>query len=395
MEAGKVPRKWWIFITIYLGSLAATLNQFKVPPLMAVLMQALHLDVKVAGWLMSGFALAGFFLALPAGIFLRPYQLKSAGIAGLGALTAGALLGALAPGATLMLVGRVCEGMGLLTMGIVAPSLINAWFPPDERGLPMGIWATWVPAGSVLMLNLANPLYSLGDWRAVWWFGFIMALIAFLVFILIIELPDEFKENKTGSKQAIDWSEIITTWRSRDIWLLAFMFATFNFTIVAYNSWAPTYLKQTFALTPARAAFYTSLVHVGVIPANIVAGWLVNYLKSSRRVYIGGFIVYALAWITAFNLKPLTIIPFMLALGLVAGFIPTATFAAAPVAIGRQGRLPLANAAIMWGQNLGVLLGPVSLGQLLAAGIGWPAGSFLLVPVALLGLITGLLTRIK
>ncbi|WP_054938184.1 hypothetical protein [Moorella stamsii] len=41
------------------------------------------------------------------------------------------------------------------------------------------------------------------------------------------------------------------------------------------------------------AAFYTSPVHVGVVPANIIAGYLINRLKSYRRVYVGGFIIYS------------------------------------------------------------------------------------------------------
>lgn len=356
-------------------------------------MQNLHLPVGAAGWLMSSFALAGFTLALPAGIYLRPARLKIAGILGLSALTLGALMGALAQGATILLIGRVGEGIGLLTMGVVAPTLINLWFAPAERGLPMGIWATWVPVGSVLMLNLAQPLCNLGGWRGVWWFGFLIALVALIAFILIIDLPPEVKGS--GDRAPIDWSEIMATWRHRDLWLLALMFATFNFTIVSYNSWAPTYLKQTFTLSPARAAFYTSLVHVGVIPANIISGWLVNRLKSYRRVYLMGFLLFSLAWSLAFNLRISIIVPFMLALGLVAGLIPTATFAAAPETIGRQGRVALANGAIMWGQNLGVLLGPVTLGQVLATGRGWVGCSLVLVPVALCGLLASGLTRVK
>jgi hypothetical protein len=32
------------------------------------------------------------------------------------------------------------------------------WFDPQERGLPMGMWAAWVPVGNVIMLNAAHPL---------------------------------------------------------------------------------------------------------------------------------------------------------------------------------------------------------------------------------------------
>ncbi|WP_338824088.1 hypothetical protein MHOCP_22140 [Moorella humiferrea] len=343
--------RWGILVAVYIGSLAATLNQFKVPPLMEILREQFHMTPVLAGWLMSSFALTGFILSLPTGVFLHIRYLKVAGIAGLSFLTVGSLLGIIATSPGVMLVGRIYEGMGLLTMGVVAPSLINTWFSEDEKGLPMGIWATWVPAGSVIMLNLALPLYNLGSWRAAWWFGFIIGLLALLIFIIMIDLPVEFKREQNNNDRTFNWSEIITIWRSKDIWLLAFMFMTYNFTMVGYNSWAPTYLRETFALTPSRAAFYTSLVHVAVIPANIIAGYLMNFLKSARKIYVGGFIVYTLAWFIAFNLRPAIIAPFMLALGLIAGFIPAATFAAAPQAIDKKGRITLARVRQLLGKN--------------------------------------------
>ena len=45
-------------------------------------------------------------------------------------------------------------------MMVVAPALIAVWFTSEERGVPMGIFAIWVPAGSMID---AQPRASAGS----------------------------------------------------------------------------------------------------------------------------------------------------------------------------------------------------------------------------------------
>ena len=76
---------------------------------------------------------------------------------------------------TAMLIGRVIEGLSVTLIAVVAPTAISMWFRSGERGLPMGIWATWVPVGSVLMFNSAYPLAEAQGWRSLWWVGLAVA----------------------------------------------------------------------------------------------------------------------------------------------------------------------------------------------------------------------------
>ena len=64
-----LPYAWVILVVVFLASVAAPLNQAKIPPLMPVIMDAFQLSIGQAGWLMSVFALTGLLLSLPAGIF--------------------------------------------------------------------------------------------------------------------------------------------------------------------------------------------------------------------------------------------------------------------------------------------------------------------------------------
>lgn len=362
-------------------------------------MQELHLSWTVVGWVMSCFSLAGFLIALPMGFLLKIGYLKKIGTAGLVVLTLGSVLGACAPNTGLLLAGRVMEGFGLVTMGLISPVFISLWFSPEERSVPMGIWAAWIPLGSVAMFNLAGPMSAWGGWRGVWWFSAAVAFLALLLFIWLVAVPKDLEETEnrpeTITEEKTEKKFNFSAWKNRDLWLLSLMFAMMNFTLISYHSWAPTYLGQEFHFTAGRAAFYASFVHMGSILSNIGAGFLIKKLHSYRRVYMMGFFLLSLFMTQAFHLTENAIGPFMFGLGLVVGVIPSSTFAAAPTTIKNKNDLALAGASVIWGQNAGVLLGPSSLGYALSMGIDWPSCTLLLVLPAVLGLMLGWLTRVK
>ena len=177
-----LPYAWVILFVVYLASVAAPLNQFKIPPLIPVLMQVLGINLSRAGSLMSVIALVGLILALPAGVILQRFGSKASGLLALGFIVAGAVLGAQADSYTSLMASRVVEGVGIGLITVIAPATIAIWFPPARQGMPMGIWATSVPVGSVLMYNLAPALAEARGWQAVWWLGAGFALVTMLTF---------------------------------------------------------------------------------------------------------------------------------------------------------------------------------------------------------------------
>ncbi len=71
-EATSTSRRAWLILAVLLlFSIAAPLNQSKVPPILPILMEAWGLPVGQAGLLMSLFAVTGLVLALPAGFIFR------------------------------------------------------------------------------------------------------------------------------------------------------------------------------------------------------------------------------------------------------------------------------------------------------------------------------------
>src|SRR5512135_1358497 len=84
---------WVILAVLYIASVASALNQFKVPPVLPILIRAFHLSLSNAGMLMSIFSFTGFLLALPAGFILQRLGLKTTGMIAVGAVFIGSALG--------------------------------------------------------------------------------------------------------------------------------------------------------------------------------------------------------------------------------------------------------------------------------------------------------------
>ena len=376
-------KAWAVMLAAYFAGVAIALNQSKVPPAMQVLLQSLHMDMTTGGWLMSAFAVAGIVLGIPAAFVLVKLGPKISGLIAIGCTVLGSIIGALAVGPALLLSGRVIEGIGLGLIVVIAPAVISMWFPPEKRGLPMGIWASWVPVGTFVMYNLAAPLMGSFGWQGIWWFGAVFALIALVIYAAVVSAPPTVEAAQDRSAEADQsFGRMLLNPAS---WILALVFAAFNFTFLAYATWAPLYFNRALGVDPLTASFYASLTSLAIIPSTIIAGWILDHFKNRHLVLTSALLISGILFVWSFQLSSAAaIVPYMIVLGLVGGFIPTATFTLAPETMPNPKFAGLALGMVSVGQNLGLFLGPPIVGNLIAEG-NWAAGVIPLVVAAAIG----------
>jgi predicted MFS family arabinose efflux permease len=383
---------WVVLFATFLVSAAAPLNQFKVPPMIPSLMESFQFDLSIAGLLMSIFAITGFILALPAGFILQRLGPKVVGLAAAGCTVIGSVVGALSPNTGLLLVSRVIEGIGMGLIAVVAPVIVGMWFPAERRGTPMGIWATWVPVGRIIMYNVAPTLGTAIDWRAVWWFGAIFALVAFLLYWALFRVPPDWPEtmspSQTGESQpVVEVARLGQAIANRHIWLLSLALCCFNIAFLAFNTFLPTFLVSIRGYSLGAASFVTSLTAVTIISCPL-GGWISDRIGSRKLVYTLAFMLLAAMWLLPFKITGWLLPAFTVMLGIIAGPIPTAIFAAVPEVMGRPQLAGIGMAVLALGQNLGMFIGPVLFGKLVEM-IGWVGAGYMLIPICLLGVVAG------
>lgn len=388
---------WVILLVVFLASVAAPLNQFKVPPLMPVLMETFQLNLSQAGLLMSVFAFTGLILALPAGIVLQKLGPKAAGLIAVGCLVIGSAWGALANSTGMLLASRILEGVGMGLIAVVGPASIAMWFPREKQGTPMGIWATWVPVGSVIMYNLAPVLGTSAGWQAAWWSGAGFALVALILYWLLMRLPPSpVTVQRPGPTSPSDDTlpKLGEALANRNIWLLALQFGCFNLVFIGFATFFPTFLTEAHDYPLAQAAFLASLSSIVVLGSAPLAGWLSDQIGSRRLVFSLPLLVVAAMMTLPFHLTGWSLYAFMILLGVVSGAVPTATFAAAPEVMGSPKLAGIGLAVVSVGQNLGMVIGPILFGRWVES-LGWAGAGYWLVPVCLLGFIAGWMVKVR
>jgi predicted MFS family arabinose efflux permease len=97
---------WLILIIVLLTSIAAPLNQFKVPPVLPLLMDAFHQPAGRAGLLMSVFAVTGLMLAIPGGFIFQRLGYRITGLVAILSILLGAGMGTLSGSMETMLASR-------------------------------------------------------------------------------------------------------------------------------------------------------------------------------------------------------------------------------------------------------------------------------------------------
>jgi MFS family permease len=380
---GVVPAYAWVILAItMLAGVCAPFSQFKVPPVMPVLMETFHIDLTSAGMLMSIFAITGLIVALPAGLILQCFGLKTSGLAASGCLLVGSVLGATANGYSTLFASRLIEGIGMGLIAVIGPAAISAWFPADRRGLPMGIWATWVSLGSLLIYLIAPPLEASNGWQSVWWLAACLTGAAMVLFGVFFRIPPESPTKRFSENLAAGMGEAI---RQPGIWLLAIAFGCFNFAIIGViATYFPTYLKAIQGFDLTGASQITGIKMIVVIITAPLIGWIVDQVGSPRRIMLVSFLALAGFMALPFSISGWMIPASMVLLGILAGAIPTCTFASVLELVGQNAPAGFGMGVIMVGQNLGQLLGPVIFGWLVQS-IGWTAAGLCTMPVLLFG----------
>ena len=390
---------WVILAVLYIVSVASALNQFKVPPVLPILIQAFNLSLTNAGMLMSIFSFTGFLLALPAGFIMQRLGLKTTGLIAVGAVFVGSGLGSFCSTANLMLASRFIEGAGIGLMTIVAPAAISIWFPAEKSGVPLGLWSTCMPVGSILMFNLAPRLAELSGWQLVWKVGAVFSLAAFVLFWGFFRMP---KPEEAGGKPLSSEAEpgCVKPYSYRKalantgLWLITLQFLCFNLICLALSTYYPTFLNSVRHYTLPAASFTFSLCTIAAVFSQPLGGYLSDRLGMRKLFIVSSSIVMALICLFPFIVTGWMIPALIIGLGIISGTTVPATFAAVSEVMASRQLAGLGMSVLALGQNLGMFIGPILFGTI-AESMGWAIAGYLLIPVAAISVIAVSLAKFR
>ena len=362
-----VPAKaWMIVLALFITGIAMAFAQNKVMPIIGLVQTDLSVGAGVAGWISSIFTLMGIVLAFPAVGLVRKWGIFKSGFISIIFTLVGSVIGYFAPEQYTLLISRIIEGFGLGLISIVAPSCINMWFPPEKRGLPMGIWSSWqmvaIASGFLFTSYIIGPD---SQWKNMWILGIVLLVIAMLLYAAFVRpAPAEFNHADVEDTSA----KVTEVFKHKSIYIMAIGGLGFGMAIMTFATWVATFWQAQAGMTAAEANGIVGYVYLAEIFTAILGGWILTKVKNRKRLVMIDGILYGFVFFAAFHITSSAGIAIVCALYcFLEGIFAAAMWTLVSQTIPDQRLAGAATAFYSMALNLGQLLGAPLAGMILDA----------------------------
>ena len=383
----KTTAAWVVVIICFLGGFALANVQNKVPPCIDVVMTYFNIGETDAGWLTSVFTLMGMVTAIPASWLMRKLGPKRIGVISLACALIGGAIGAFATDLAVLMATRVLEGVGVGMIAVVGPAVIAMWFPAEKRGLPMGLWGSWMMCSQTLLFFLGGTLTINWGWQGVWWFCVAFCAVVLVLYQWKVDVPPEGVPNYSEGEEEEEF-RFGDGFKSSATWILTGAGTIFTFCCFGFATYISLYWAQTLFGGDMNASnWWVSVMYAIEIPIVIFIGWLLNHIKLSSRRFVAviGFFLYAVILFFCFRMQePGLILPFILIYPFLEGSIPTVYWTLCPSTAKSPENAGTAIGILNVGLNIGTLLGPPVTGFFIE-NYGWEAATIPLTIAAIIG----------
>ena len=377
-EINQTGRAWVVAIIAIIASILISVNNNKLPATASLVLPALNIDTSQMSFLMSLNGYVGFVLAFFAASIIMKFGSKKATVMVLACALAGAVVSAFATTYDLLMVGRLIEGVGYACIGTVIPVLFSEWFPPNKRGVPMGIFSVWVPLGSMFIMGTSGFFFNAGDpttYHNVFWFVVVLLAVVTVVWIVAVRNPEHSylaEETDPDAPQP----KVSEGFKSLSCWVAMIAFAAFSLGTACVMNFETLYLVQTMGMDQAAANGTLNIANIAVVIGGIAIGFVLNVVTDTTKrlaILIVSSIVLGACFSMAYTISGAMLTPWLVLFGLSNGIVPAIFFTMVAEIAPRPDLASVSSTLMSLGQCVGgILFGAV--GAIVASGWGAATG---------------------
>lgn len=378
---------------LLIAGIVAAIHVGKLPPALPTLSQTMSLSLVQSGFLLSLVQMAGMCLGLIIGMITENFGLRRSILMGLTVLGLSSILGSLAESANQLFFLRALEGLGFLFVTVPVPSLIRRLVSKENQTIKIGLWGAYMGVGSAIALIIGSWTITALGWRS-WWV--ILGLTNFvIVSVIYFTIPND-KHIPTVETLASKYIEdthwlkrILVIIRTPGATLAALAFAMYSGQWLAVVGFLPSIYMDS-GLSMTMGSFLTAIVALANAVGATMAGRLLNWKISPRKILYLGFFVMGIGSLITFagsNLFPPSIryISIILFSG-VGGLIPSTLFA---MAVHFAPDMKSSSASVGWVMQwsaIGQFSGPPLLGLLASQMGSWNYSWWITSTASIVGL---------
>lgn len=199
MQAQQYAGRWAILAAVLFGSIMGPIDASVVYIALPAISEYFSVDPTMVGWVSMAYLLVlGCFL-LPFGRLGDMYGFKRLFLIGLLVFVLTSALCGLAPSLWALIFLRALQAAGAGMTMAMAPAIITAAFPPQERGRALGMNGMVVALGLALGPSLGGLLVDTLSWHAIFFVNVPIGIVAYLWCRQV--LPDVRRDKG----QSFDW----------------------------------------------------------------------------------------------------------------------------------------------------------------------------------------------
>jgi NNP family nitrate/nitrite transporter-like MFS transporter len=192
----------------------------------------------------------------------------------------------------LILVGGFFLGIGGTAFAVGVP-MVNAWFPPEKRGLAVGIFGAGMGGTAISALTTVKLFENVGEKAPFLITAAALAVYAVVSWFLLRDAPGRVIPTTSLASRLAATSRLPITWQACILYAVAFG------GYVAFSVYLPAYLKTDYGLTPADAANRMAGFVVVAVIMRPVGGWLSDRLGAIPVLAVGYAVVVVGAGVAA------------------------------------------------------------------------------------------------
>ncbi|WP_198653892.1 MFS transporter [Actinocorallia populi] len=277
-----------------------------------------------------------------------------------------------------LLVGGFFLGVGGTVFAVGVP-FVNAWFPPERRGLAIGVFGAGMGGTAISALTTVRLVDMSGMAMPFVLTAVLLALYAVVSYLVLREAPGRRAPAGSAMSRLTETLRLPVTWQASALYAIAFG------GYVAFSVYLPTYLKSAYDLEQADAANRMAGFVVLAVLMRPLGGWLSDRFGAVRVLVASLAVVTAGAALQAFTppLMPLGTLAFLsmaAALGAGSGAVFALVALLAP-----QDRVGSVTGVVGAAGGLGGFVPPLVMGAIYSAYGGYAFGLVLLCLVAASG----------
>ncbi|RIJ76154.1 MFS transporter [Nakamurella silvestris] len=351
-------------IALALGGFGIGLTEFVIAGLLTDVAADLGVTIPVAGYLVSGYALAVVFGALFLTAASTRLPAKTALLGLMVLFIIGNLLSALSPNYAVMMAGRVVAALAHGAFFGIGAVLATNLVAPEKKAGAISIMFAGLTSANVLGVPLGTFLGQQFGWRSTFWAITAIGIIAFVGIAALVPAADPSAEQATGNLRAE-----LRAFRRPQVWFsIAMTVLVFGGMFGAFIYIEPL-LTQVSGFGTGAVPWLLVLFGVGLFVGNMLGGKLADRALAPTLIALMAGLTVVMVLFAVF-----AHVPFLAATGLLLmGFFGFATVPGLQMRVlGYASDAPtMASSANIAAFNLGNTLGVYLGGLTIAAGLGF------------------------